>query len=474
MRDNTMFGLTAFFLVLPFAYAGQVLAGRPEVAVIAYLPLLAAATAWTGTGGNPRSFLADALRQPYDLLGMGVLFLLVHSCAASLVELALGEFKYGIRGFFIYLLPLAIVPLVRYADEGAIVRLLKALTIVGTVVAAEMTYENFNIYILDQTTRFQRLNFAYVYSVSGLELSRLYATNYRPTGLLEHIHASVFFAGITAIAWLSRYFMEGRRYQLVLFSFCTAVFALHGARLAFGALTVGVAAFLFSQCVGDRVDLKKVRTAALIFGATIVLGLTLDPFGTVRLYYLTALLHNDFGIVDGGTPLSVYRDETARFIEESPIGQFLEGRSLSFEIAIQALFGFGVVNALQATGGTSDDAFYLQILGQYGLLGSVVFFGMWIYAIRVCYRTLGRLSPSQRCLAGFAMAVLVVFILSIIHSPAIQRKGIYPLFIFAIALAYRFRSFEAGEETMPSLPSGEKSGTGVKLATGMAVPPSSG
>jgi hypothetical protein len=473
MKENTMYGLTAFFLLLPFAYAAQVLAGRPEVAVVAYLPLLAAAV-WTGARGNARPFFLDTFRQPYDLLGLGVLFLLIHSGTASILALAFGEFKYGIRGFFIYFLPLTIIPLVRYAEEAAILRLLKVFTIVGTVVALEMTYENFYIYILGQTTTFQRMNFGYVYSVSGLELSRLYATNYRPTGLLEHIHASVFFAGITAIAWLARYFMEGRRYQLVLFSFCSAVFALHGARLAFGALTIGVAAFLLSQWARDPVQLQKVKTAALVFGSTVALALLLDPFGTVRLYYLTALLHNDFGIVDGGTPFTVYRDETARFIEESPIGQFLEGRSLTFDTGIQALFGFGVVNALQATGGTSDDAFYLQLLGQYGLLGSLVFFGMWIYAIRFCYRILGRLSSTQRCMAGFSMALLVVFILSIIHSPAIQRKGVYPLFIFAIALAYRFRSLQPPAVTSPGVPPDEKSGTGEDLTPGLAAPPSSG
>jgi hypothetical protein len=72
------------------------------------------------------------------------------------------------------------------------------------------------------------------------------------------------------------------------------------------------------------------------------------------------------------------------------------------------------------------------------------------------------------------MALLVVFILSIIHSPAIQRKGVYPLFIFAIALAYRFRSLQPPAVTSPGVPPDEQSGTGAELTPGLAAPHSSG
>jgi len=470
--SDKMYGLTGFFLLLPFAYVAQVLTGRPEAAAIAYLPLLTAATIWMASKGGFRMFVADALRAPYDWLGLGVLFLALHTGVATVVGFCFGEFRYGIRGTIIYFLPLAIIPLVQRAEDCAILRLLKVFAMVGTLLAVELTYENVKVYVVGESTWFQLQNFAYVHTVSGVELSRLFGISYRPTGLLEHVHATVFFVGICAVTWLMMYFLEGRRYQLAMFSFCSAVFAIHGARLAFVALTIGVMTLIFSQLTRDRVELQKVKTASLVFGVTVFLVLLLDPFGTVEKYYFPALLQNDFQIANGGTPLSIYRDETARYRLGSPIGQLLDGRSLSFDTAIQALFGFGVVRALQGTGGTSDDAFFLQILGQYGLLGSIVFYGMWIAAIHLCYRTFARPLSSQRRLAGFAMAVLIILLLSIIHSPAVQRKAIYPVFIFALALAYRLRPITIGSATKLGIPPHDVGDVDSNAAAGMVVPPS--
>lgn len=456
-----MFGVTAFFMLLPFAYVGQVLTGRPEAAVVAYLPLFAAALAWAMSSGNIRLFFSEALKYPYDWVGLGILFLTIHTATTSMAELVLGEPKYGIRGALSYLLPLAIVPLIQRADERFIYRLLKVIAIVGTIVAVEATYENIYVYILHDTTRFQLLNFAYVKSVSGLELSRFYATNYRPTGLLEHIHATVFGIGICGIAWLALYFAEERRYQLLLFAFCSAVFALHGARLALVALTIGVIVFIYSQYRLDRDSLRKVKVAGLIFVLTLCIALLIDPFGSAKMYYWPAIFHNDFQIANDGTVISVFQDELSRINDESPAGKGLgmlmdlfdvrltsiEGPEF-LEIILQSMFGFGVVNALKGVGGTTDDAFFMQIFGQYGLLGSIVFFAMWASAIYYCYRQLGRFAPLQRPLAGFALAVLVVLLLSISHSPSLQRKAIYPLFILAIAIVYRFRSSKGAGATV--------------------------
>lgn len=438
-----------FFILLPFAYLAQVLTGYAEIAAVAYVPLFFAAMAWVEDGSNVRTFGARLLRRPYDPIGIGIIFLLLHTGIA--VILGLGDLKYGIRGLFIYFVPLAIIPLIQYAKDATIIRVVKVVAICGALVAAELTYENLNIYILEHATLYQRLNYSYVHAHGGRYLAQLYATNYRPTGLLEHVHASVMWVGISAIASLATYFIEGRRYQLILFSFCSVVFALHGVRLMFGALAIGVTIFLFSQCSGSRLELQKVKTASVVFGLAIMAALLLDPFGTVRLYYLPALLRNDFGIPNGEIPSNYYLYETSRFLVESPIGQFFRGDFRNLEIVFHVVFGFGVINALRGTVWASDDVYFLQLLSQYGLFGSALFFGMWFYAIRICYRCCQRSASPQRVLVGFSMTILLVCLISIVHSGVISRKAIYPLFIFAIALAYRFRSMQLdmGEQHVP-------------------------
>jgi hypothetical protein len=443
--------IETYFALLPFAYLFQVLTGRAEIAAIAYAPLLLAATIWVGNIEYPRYFWAGVFTKSNDLFSVGILFLFVHTTISVL--LACGDLKYGLRGFFIYLLPMIIVPLASVVREITIVRLIKVIVITGVLVATELTFENFNIYFLNQTTVFQLLNYQYVLSSGGGDLSRLYATNYRPTGMLEHVHASVMWVGVSAIGSLAIFLIEGRRHQLILFSFLSATFALHGVRLLFGALLVGIISFLFFRWISGRFESQKVKTASLVFGVTIILSMLMDPFGTVKLYYLPAVLRNDFGISSGETPSIYYLSETSRFVTFSPIGQFFRGEIQNWEVIVQALFGFGVVNALRGTIWASDDAYFLQLISQYGLLGSILVLGMWLHAIRICYQHLS--SPStelKRVLAGFSMSILLVCIISIVHSPAIGRKAIYPLFLFAIAIAYRLRVMQLGRNTIVSTP----------------------
>jgi hypothetical protein len=436
--DSASLGLTGFFLLIPLAYPAQVITGHPEAAVVAYLPLMIVSFLQLTRDRNLLRVVA-ILRRPYDWMALGILFLIADNLICSLVALGFGDVKYGIRGLFLYVLPLAIFPLVQKLDEKSVVRLIKMLALGGTLVATELAYESINVYLLGQSTWFQRLNYAYVNSVSGLELARLLYPNYRPTGLVEHVHASVFFSGIGAIAWLTLYVLEGRRLQLALFAACSVVFSLHGTRVPFGALLVGVVVFLYAQRYGGETVRARARAASWALGLTLAVALLVDPFGTVAKYYLPAILHNDFQIVDNGTPLSVYRDETARFVATSPMGAVWRGNGISPADMLQSVFGFGVINALRAVGGTTDDAFFLQLIGQYGVLGSVIFFGIWLYAIKTCHKTLCGRSSAHTALVGFSLSVLVVFALSITHSPAMQRKALYPVFIVALAVAYRMR-----------------------------------
>ncbi len=428
------YGLTLFFILIPFSYFIQVITNKPELVAIIYLIFL------LDIFYLNRYFLFkykfNNNIQILDLLLLLCLVFVVGQHAVSIFyEIIFGDMGYASRGFFIYFVPFLIILFV-FKSEELIFRVIKILSIVGIIIAFELTYENYNIYILKRSSWFQLLSRDYVYSVTGIDMVRFYEGNYRPTGLLEHVHCTVFFVGLASLAWLVRFFEEKKKTYLIAFGICVAVVALHGARLAFLASFLGILFFILNEYTYSKKEFYNINLALFIFLFTIIFILFLDPFGTVKLYYLSVIYNGDYGIVNNGSPLSVNNMEVNNFFDNSPIGLLISNHPISLNTILHAILGFGVIGSLKGVPGTSDDAFYLQLIGQYGLFGSLIFFSMWIYSIFLGYKNLGIVSSHQRLLINYAISTLVVFILSVIHSPAIQRKALYPIFILSLAIVF--------------------------------------
>ena len=101
-----------------------------------------------------------------------------------------------------------------------------------------------------------------------------------------------------------------------------------------------------------------------------------------------------------------------------------------------SLFGHGIGASLIGIVGTDDDFFVMQILVQYGLLGSIAFIALFFVAAVSFWTTFNRVKGSDSTLLVFSFALMLLLGLSMLHSGVIQRKAIFPVLLWAFAIIY--------------------------------------
>lgn len=405
--------LCLFFAILPFVYALQVLTGIPEIALVGYLPLVAALMVkgikWQKTEDR---FL-------WNWLSALIFFVIAHNTASGLGLLLSSNFAIAGRVLCLFVLPVGAFILASNYSDNQKWKLVKVVAITATVVALELLYENVYVWQLHESTFFQLMNKDYVFARTGENLTQLYLPTYRTTGLLEHVHASTFFVAIGILAWLAIYLEYGNKLSLLWMAVCEMILIVHGIRTALMAGCIAVAVLIFlnykSQPGNGRKRWKNTLWVLVITGVSVVV---LDPFGTVQKFYLPILLHNNWD-TNSPTPLN-------------PSVTLLSSLSPEF---LTSFFGHGIGTSLIGkVRGLSDDVFVLQIFAQYGLLGGAAFIGIFVAAAVTFWSTFNRADGSNSILLAFAFALIVLLGLSMLHSGVIQRKAILPVLLLGFAI----------------------------------------
>jgi len=449
--------LYAFLILLPLTYALQVISGRPEVAILTYAFLIVSYIQLFRQRHQSQRLLPFT-RSLVDFLPLGFSFLLIHHVVSAGDALLAGDFQMAVRGMLLFTLPLLLFWLVQELRSVELKMILVLLSILGGLVSCELLYENFSARILESPTVFQLFNRDYILARNGVELKQFWITSQRPPGLLEHVHAVTYFAAFAALANAVLFCLEGRWRWLLGMCVCAAALLAHGVRLPVVAAMITFA--LLTAVVYKREHRKDIRKRGiwifLALVALVLIQLFVDPLGTSKIYYWPVFLSGDFQIEDATTSQYVVNEST-RLINISAWGDLLTGQQTNLLVAA---FGHGIVGSLNGIEGTSDDLFLLSILSQYGLLGALIFFGIWLLAIYCAILGLMRVSTvddDERAALYFATGVFIILAVSMLHSGVLQRKVIYPYFPLVAGIVWRYvrldkykaKSCPAGGDKLP-------------------------
>lgn len=425
--------LYTFLLMLPFVYAFQVISGVPEAGLLGYIPLLflIAVVArnyveyWTSIKSTPKVLL------------LLVLSLAFHNVVSALSILGEGDAAIAGRALVLFSIP-AIVFVV--GGQMSIERhwsIVKLVALTAAIVALEMLWEDFTVWILRESTWFQLRNFHYVLSVTGRELNQLWAPGYRTTGLIEHVHASTFYLVIGFVAAMAVFLRTGAITYLAVAVICELTIIVHGVR--FPLIVAALAASVYIVCIryaGAALSPPRLRIVVIVCGVAAIAAVVLDPFGTVRRFFLPVLFD---GIWNTDAP-----DEfTLQSVLHSGVNNAKNtvlGR-LTSEIwsldCLQGLFGHGIANSLKGSvEGLDDDFFVAQIFAQYGLLGGLAFYAIFVVALVQSARSLRHIQDDRMFLIAFVIVVLVVIGGSTLHSGVVQRKAIFGILMWVLSIAY--------------------------------------
>jgi len=398
--------------------------------VVAFFPLLVGVAAYATRQSTDYSQVSVPLRS--DWLAFGMAFLAFHNGASALTSVVRGEYGIGLRVFFLFFLPLGIYAIASTASAQARLQFIAIVALTSLIVALEMLYENISARIFHSTTWFQLLNKDYVFSVSGRSLSQLYLPTYRSTGLLEHVHATVLYVCLGAIASLVLYVSSGRLLYFLILLVSVAAVLQHGVRVQLVGLFVALFAAFYSMRFGLSIAGRRNLMMAFcaVFCLTVIL-LIADPLGIARQYYWPVLMRGDFQTTE---PLAEISSRSlSTIVNNSDWGRLLSSNG---EVdMLNAFFGLGIASSLAPLHSNSDDFFVLQLVSQYGLFGAAVYFGMFYVAIQRARLGLGSSGELDRFLAVFSLCALVLLGLSSLHSGVTQRKAIYPVLMLALALA---------------------------------------
>lgn len=419
--------LALFFLVLPFSYLLQVLAQTPYVGVAPYLLLVGCLVLLGkdlphGAGGG----FADPL-------SIGFILLFLHHVVMSWVVGGENDAGLVVRALVLFTLPLMLFWAPRAIELAAQELVFKMLSVGAAIVSLELLYENVITQVFEKSSSFQLLNKAYLHEVLGTkELGQLWWAGYRATGLIEHPHATAFFCNVGLCVATVLYVYRGRIPYLIFALVCTLAVWTQGFRLPVLAQIAAIAVLGAFMWMDKNVAVRRrVVVFMFWFAASCIFVAVADPTHVAHRYYFPSF-RGDFQLskdMDVGMWIRYTADD---LIQQSYLMKWMNGE---WGLWREALFGHGLVGSLSGRYPFSDDFFLLALPLQYGLLGAIVFGGIWVLAIGRGFIDLIRYRasplPVQLRIAGLiGLSTMLLLALSMVHSGVLQRKAIYPLFPF--------------------------------------------
>lgn len=424
--------LAVFFFFLPFAYALQVLTRSPYVPVLGYL-LLVGTMIWLILRH------LDSVRiRDLDAISVGFILLIFHHVMTSWAVAEQGDAGLMARVLVLYTVPLVLFWVPRSISLDGLELILRCIAVAALLVSIELIYENVSTQVFETSAYFQLLNKSYLHEVLGSEeLGQLWWHAYRAVGLLEHPHATALFCNIGMCTAAMLYIFRSRLFFLTVALISAAAVLTQGFRvpvLSQVAVTTLLGVFIWLR--GDEVVRRRAVIYMSLYVVTAAGIFIIDPTQIVSRYYLPSMQGNFQ--TPNNMELSQWLGHTSvDLIRHSYLVKWMEGDSASWS---RALFGHGLVGTLSGRYAFSDDLFLLALPLQYGLLGVIVFGGIWIAAIGAAFavhiRNLELKVPAVQLqmLAFVGLAAAVLLAMSMVHSGVLQRKVIYPLFPFFIGV----------------------------------------
>lgn len=376
-----------------------------------------------------------------DALSAGFLFLIIHHSVMCWFVAGPGDAGLVARVLLLFTVPLLVFWVPRIVNLDALELIFRFITVAALLVSIELIYENVCTQVFETSSYFQLLNKTYLHKVLGAgELGQLWWHAYRAVGLIEHPHATALFCNIGMSTAAIFYIFRHRLIYLAVALVSAGAVWTQGFRLPVLSQTAVIMLLcVFVWLEGDKAIRRRAAIFMSLYALTLACILIVDPTEVVHRYYLPGV-QGDFQIPNNMGVGRWYRHTSDDLIRQSYLVRWLEGDSNYWRLA---LFGHGVLGTLSGQYPFSDDLFLLALPLQYGILGAIVFGGIWIATIWTgCeshFRQHVRVSSQLKTVAFAGLFAVLLMALSMTHSGVLQRKAIYPLFPFFIGVLARTR-----------------------------------
>lgn len=423
--------VSSFFLIFiwlfPFSYALQVIFNNPVFGALPAILLILCIIFLRETYED--FFCIKNQKRSTKFLIFIYWYYFLNNFFLSIIYLNV-NFSASLRALLLYAAPFLILQHLNKKDVNYIYLVLKIISITGVIVGAELIYEDYVIYFLKEEhgSLFQQLNYHYVLDRSNTVLTRLYSPEYRPTGLLEHVHATVLFLITSSFSSLALYLRNNKLIYFLAFSLCSFLLLLHGVR----SMTI---LFLFSLLIFFSLFyLTKLKISNdkfyFIFGSyfvVLVFIIFIDPMNTISKYYKDALFHGYFNIPYNLSVFDIYLYELNNFFS-TDVGGLMTGKIFSWKAILHLLVGKGPTYFLLGKEGSSDDAYFLELFLHYGLVGLLLII---TFIVKSCNMILKNeiKNSDYSILLILSFSLFLIIILSSIHSPALAHKAIFIVFV---------------------------------------------
>jgi len=427
--DLIEWALYSYFFIIPIIYVIQVITKNQYLSLLPSFFLLVPLIQVFTKKVNPSS--NSVKKKKFDTIDYFMIFFFVLTVLWLPVELALYGVKSATSMTIRYIVPFLIYVYVsRYCSERALFWLLYIISAMSFCVAVELLFENVCVRLYQYVPEFQYKSFEYVRDiVKGGELQQFISYKGRPTGILEHLHATVFYIAIGSLASMVVYFYKGWLIPLLFALFDFFVVFISGARVPFFLLVIGFIPFIL--IVRKDATLSRrfyifviISSLAFICGCVLLLSQWhIVHFYVEKLYFLLFLKGQH---AQGSYIINDYSIHTQLILQ-------------NFQKNLWVLIaGVGPTTLITKYHLGSEDFFLLRVFGQYGLIGGVLFYVLFFIAIQKCSKNYVNLTTTQKLLAIFSIIVLMMFLLSTLHSPAMLRKAIYPFYFLALGIVRFF------------------------------------
>ena len=315
----------------------------------------------------------------------------------------------------------------RFCSRDLILKVLIILCVTSFLISLELVHENINTRIFQQSTCIQQRCYDYVKHFTGEKLSQYTSLLGRPIGILEHNHATSLYIGLGFLASIILFLMRGWPLALLVAAFNFITIFISGVRLIllFTILAFAVILFLLrkDENVSKRMRIVTITTAFSVLVMFIGLLVFWDSIKEVVFRtYIHSIITGNFG--QGNMSLTDY------FISENLLRSIQSFKAYPFAIP----FGAGYPPLISRFNLPNEEFFFLQVFGQYGLIGGVLFYSLFFVSLTCCINNMKKMQGEDRLLLLFAAILIGVLFLSTLHSPVLQRKAIYPYFFFAMGI----------------------------------------
>ena len=417
--------LYSYFFFMPIIYVIQVIAKNQLISFLPSIFLLIPLIFLFDNKANLNS--ENGLNRKFDTIDYFMIFFFVLTVLWLPVELALFGVKSATSMIIRYIFPFLIYIYVsRYCSERVLFWLLCVISVMSFCVAVELLYENVCVRLYQYVPEFQHRSFEYVRDiVGGGEKQQFISYKGRPTGILEHLHATAFYIAIGFFASLVVYFYKG--WLIPLLFAISNFFALFisGARVPlFVTLIVFIPFILMIR--KDTTLARRFRDFIIISIVALIVAciLLLSQWHVVHFYierlYLLILLKGQHA--QGSFIINDYIMNT-----QVVLSSFLNNPWV-------LIAGVGPTTLITKYHLGSEDFFLLRVFGQYGLVGGVLFYILFYVAIKKCLKDIKQRPVLTKCLLIFSLTALVALMLSTLHSPVMLRKSVYPFYFLSLGI----------------------------------------